>query len=328
MNFTYLGIFYLFFLLLSIYISKKLSFFDLPNKRKLHKKKIVNTSGVTFYLFLFILITNFEISYEIEEITFLGFLVVACGFLDDQKELTPGVKLILILIPVIYLINKGYFLDDLGEYELIGKIYLGKFSFLFTLLACGLLINSYNYVDGIDGLLLGIFIIGICYLCILNQDENFLIFCKILLIPTFINIIFNFIPNYSFKILMGDGGSLFIGFLIGFLLIINYKIYNVHPAFLIWVCWYPVYDFLYVTIFRIKNKINFYKPDNIHFHHIVLKYVKNSHLKASFLIYSLNIIIILLGYYITLHVGKIYSLISFMLFFIFFSLLRYFVRNI
>ena len=90
-------------------------------------------------------------------------MIILVGFLDDRKNLTPGVKFCFITIPIIYLMLNGFSLQNLGEYEKIGLLNLGKFSLIFTFLAIGLLINSFNYVDGVDGLLNGITIISISY---------------------------------------------------------------------------------------------------------------------------------------------------------------------
>ena len=45
---------------------------------------------------------------------------------------------------------------------------------------------------------------------------------------------------------------------------------NIHPAYLIWTCWYPIYDFLYVTSKRFINK-KIYKADILHLHHYVFE---------------------------------------------------------
>ena len=72
------------------------------------------------------------------------------------------------------------------------------------------------------------------------------------------NLILNLLPSKTnFKVFCGDTGSLFTGFFIGFITIELYRSYNIHPVYLIWPLWYPVYDFLSVCINRlIKKKIN------------------------------------------------------------------------
>lgn len=314
---------YIIILFSVILLSKKLGFFDEPNSRKIHKKKILNTSGIALYLFLILIASNFEYSFKLEEIIIYGFFIVLCGFIDDQYKLSPSVKLLIIYLPTAFLIFKDYNLTDLGSYEYLGYINLGKFGLIFTLLACGLLINSYNYIDGIDGLLIGLYIISLVYLIFIIANTNISKLLEFFIIGLSVNLFFNFLPyKNNFKIYMGDAGSLFLGFFMCFLLIYLYKFEKIHPSYLIWVCWYPVYDFLYVTTSRILNKKSFYQADNIHFHHYILKKFNHSHIKASFIIYLIYTIGLLLGFFITDHIGLIYSLITFIIAFLLFYLVR------
>ena len=105
---------------------------------------------------------------------------------DDKYIITPGIKLTLLSIPTLILIYQGYTLDNLGTYEIIGKINLGKLNFIFTLLCVVFLINAFNYNDGIDGLALSqIFICLIYYKFLINNPElnyflNLILISKIL----------------------------------------------------------------------------------------------------------------------------------------------------
>ena len=204
---------------------------------------------------------------------------------------------------------------------------------VFTLLSITLLINSFNYIDGIDGLLSGITITSLSYLTYLvfavgDGDQNIIKLLLTVIIAVSINLVFNFLPNKNkFKTFTGNAGSLFIGFFISFLIIFLYKYKGIHPAYLIWTCWYPVYDFLYVTLNRIKNNKKFFRPDKTHFHHKVLLLNKNSHLKSFLIISILNITIIIFGFFISIYFGKLYSLISYTILFFIFSVLRFKLLN-
>ena len=200
-NFILYSTIYLIFLLLIIYLSKKLDLVDKPNYRKLHSNKIVNTGGIAIYFFMILVVITNEYSYEVESIIVIGSIVILTGFLDDRVDISPSVKLILLIFPTIYLLTNGFLLENLGHYEFIGKIDLGKFGLIFTVLAVGLLINSYNYIDGIDGLLLGNSIAALGYIIILNNDHNLNILLTYFLICCTISLFFNLLPakNY-FKI--------------------------------------------------------------------------------------------------------------------------------
>lgn len=323
MNFIFLIITYIIFIIFIIFLSRKFQLIDKPNFRKIHEKKIVNTGGIAIYGYMtFIVITN-EISFEIENIIVVGSLISLTGFLDDRIDLTPEIKLIMIVVPSAYLILNGFLLSDLGLYEIIGLIDLGKFGIIFTFLAVGLLINSYNYIDGIDGLLLGINITSLLYLIFLLDDfliQQLLLNFLIIIAITFL---FNLLPekNY-FKIFIGDTGSLFLGFFSSFLLIYMYLYQAVHPAYLIWTCWYPVFDFLYVTFYRIKKGKKVYIADKIHFHHILFQKFNNSQIKTTLVLNTLNILVITLGFLTASYLGKIYSLILFIILFCYFFYLK------
>ena len=323
-------IIYPFFMVLMIILSKKLNLVDKPNFRKIHKINVVNTSGVIIYCFLLFLTLKYEFSNHIENIILTGLIVTIIGFVDDRIDLKPLIKIICLSLPSAYLIFNNFELNDLGSYEYIGEIELGKLSIFFTFLAVLLLTNSINYLDGIDGLLIGFTITALLYFYFLGvrYNQNYIIFLLFVYI-LIISLIFNFLKVGSgFKSLLGDSGSLFIGFFISFLLIFLYKYQNIHPAFLIWACWIPIYDFLHVTFDRLKNKIDISKPDKSHFHHYVLNYFNNNQIKTFFFISLLNISVIFFGYLICLFAGKLYSIISFIFFFLVFIKLKLKFKNL
>ena len=325
MNQTYLTLLsYPIILITIILISNKLKLVDKPSSRKIHSESIVNTSGVALYIFLFFIISTNEFSYELETVVAIGLFVILIGFIDDRIDLTPGIKLFFKSIAVVYLIFNGFNLEDLGSYEFFQTINLGKFAFVFTFLAALLLMNAFNYIDGIDGLLFGTTITALLYFIFLTNDfSNYINLFLYLLYALLVNLFFNMLPIRSkLKCFSGNAGSLFLGFFISFSIIFLYKKHNIHPAFLIWSCWYSVYDFIYVTFIRIIKQKKFTKADKTHFHHQVLKYFNNNQIKSSIVINILNICIIGTGYCITAYIGKIFSLFFFIILFFVFILTR------
>ena len=300
-------------------ISKYFNWVDEPNKRKIHSFPIYNTSGLALYLFYAVIISQYEFNHNIELIIATGSFVCLGGFIDDRKNIRPITKLIIIFIPSIYLLNNGISISDIGEYEYIGLINLGKFSIPFLVLAIGLLINATNYVDGVDGLLLGLFITSLVYYLFLVDSIEVQNLLKLLLIPVIINFIFNIIPHKTnIKFFSGDCGSLFIGFFLSFLTINLYKEFNIHPAYLIWPLWYPVYDFLYVSINRLLKNRSLFTPDKTHLHQIIFYRLNQNHILTTFIFLVINIIIILISYYLN-NLSKITSLSFFAIgFFIYF----------
>ncbi len=314
---------YLILLLFTAFVSKKLKFYDKPNVRKIHTSNVFNTGGLIIYLFYLSMINFFEFNYNIELIISIGFFICLVGFIDDRINLNPSIKIIFILIPSVYLILNDIQINDLGNYEYIGVISLGKFQIPFLILALGLLINATNYIDGIDGLLLTFFICCLGYYIFLIEDTKTIYLIKLLLLPVFLNLILNMLSSKTnYKFFSGNNGSLFIGFFISFLTIELYNGFNIHPAYLIWPLWYPVYDFLFVSLNRAILKKSIFSADNSHLHHKILIYFKNNHLKAILLFFISNVSIIYLSFLIS-NYSKFLSLITFILGFIFYFTIRF-----
>jgi UDP-GlcNAc:undecaprenyl-phosphate GlcNAc-1-phosphate transferase len=306
-----------------VFISKKLDFYDKPNIRKIHDSKVFNTGGIIIYFFYLIIVNFFEFNHNIELIISIGFFICIIGFIDDRINLNPSIKIIFIIIPSAHLILSGININNLGNYEYIGLLNLGKFQLPFLILATGLLINATNYIDGVDGLLLTFFICSLGYYIFLIEETNTIYLIKLLLVPVILNLIMNLLPSKSkIKIFSGNTGSLFIGFFISFLTIELYNSFNIHPVYLIWPLWYPVYDFLFVSTNRAILKKSIFSADNSHLHHKVLIKFKKNHLKTVLLFFILNVSIIYLGFLIS-NFSKLISLITFIFGFFFYFTMRF-----
>jgi UDP-GlcNAc:undecaprenyl-phosphate GlcNAc-1-phosphate transferase len=305
-----------------IYLSKYLGYFDKPNKRGIHKIPTINTGGLIIYIFFLSVISQGEFNFNIELIVSIGFFVCLTGFIDDRINLNPSSKIVLLIIPSIYLILNGISISDLGQYEYLGNLELGKFRIPFLLLAIGLLINATNYIDGIDGLLLTFFLSCLIYYVLLIDDAKTINLLKLFIMASFLNLILNLLPSKNkFKVFSGDSGSLFIGFFISFITIDFYNSFNIHPVILIWPLWYPVYDFLFVSINRLKNKRSIFKPDNTHLHHVIINKFNGNKISPIILFLLANSLVILIGYKLS-EFSKLLSLCIFIIGFILFFIMR------
>jgi len=318
-----LTILYLILLMFTVFISKKLDFYDKPNARKIHNSKVFNTGGIIIYFFYLIIVNFFEFNHNIELIISIGFFICLIGFIDDRINLNPSIKITFIIIPSAYLILNGINITDLGNYEYIGTLNLGKFQLPFLILATGLLINATNYIDGVDGLLLTFFICCLGYYIYLIEEPNTIYLIKLLLVPVIFNLILNLLSTkIKFKFFSGNTGSLFIGFFVSFLTIELYNSFEVHPVYLIWPLWYPVYDFLFVSTNRAILKKSIFSADNSHLHHKILIKFKKNHLKTILLFFILNISIIYFGFLLS-NFSKFLSLMTFIFGFFFYFTLRF-----
>lgn len=311
----------------SIY-SYKLYLVDRPNKRKVHSKPTAFTGGLAISFAYIISIKIFNIqSYELNLILSIAFLITIVGTIDDKYHLNIGGKLSLQIIPVIYLIViEKLNLNQIGNYNYF-ELSLNSFSIPFTLLSVLLLINSFNYFDGLDGTLSFTSVTVLMILFYLIPNEDFRLFLIIIFIPLFIFILFNFSTLGLPKLFLGDGGSLLLGFLIAFFLIHVANQSLVHPILLAWSIVIFVYEFLSINLLRIINKKKIFNAGLDHLHHISYKKTKSIFFTNLF-ISLLNLTLFIIGYMSFKIINPFISLMLFIIFFMVFFTVRKKYSNI
>ena len=310
-------------LFLCAQISYKLRLLDIPNKRKIHSKPTAFTGGIgisIILLFTLQALDTFDKSLGL--ILSFSFLISIVGFIDDKFHLNIGGKLSLQIFPIIYLIIfENFSLSNIGDYGYF-KLSLGTFSIPFTLFSILFLINAFNYFDGIDGTLGFSSISVLAVLIFLVKDQNFILFLITILLPILIFLCFNFSVFRLPKLFLGDNGSLFIGFIISFILIYLANQKSIHPIVLAWTVAIFVYEFLSINLIRLKNNQNPFKAGQDHLHHIIFEKT-NSIFITNFFISIINLIFFIIGYLSFLMIGPLCSFVLFVSFFIFFLFLRY-----
>ena len=276
-------------------ISYKLNFVDIPNKRSMHDKPVAYTGGITLSIIYVISIKLFNYPTTLDLIISVAFLVSIIGFIDDKMHLNVGGKLSLQVIAVMCLISlENISLTSIGNYQYF-EISLGKFAIPFTLVCIILLINSFNYFDGLDGTLSWLTISVVIILMFLIDNKNINLFLIIILIPLLIFLCFNFSFFNLPKLFLGDGGSLMLGFVMSFFLVYIAHIKLVHPILLAWSIIIFVYEFLSINFIRTKDKKNILHPGRDHLHHLLFKKTKSIFL-TNFIICLTNICFFIMGY--------------------------------
>ncbi len=312
-----------FYLLLSsAKISYKYKLVDLPDSRKTHLAPTAYTGGIAISIAYVFSILIFQISSNhLNLILSISFLICIIGFIDDKFNLTVGSKLSLQIIPIFYLIVlQDLSLKHLGDYFYF-KLELGSFVIPFTLLSVLFLINAFNYFDGIDGTLSFTSISVLAIIFFLHPDYEFRLLLLIITLPILIFLFFNFSLFKLPKMFLGDGGSLFLGFIVSFLLIFLANQNLVHPILLAWSISIFVYEFLSINLIRLKNNKNPFKAGQDHLHHLLYNKT-NSIILTNLFIFSINIILFMIGYLIFSLVNPLASLITFITFFLIFITLR------
>ena len=264
----------------------------------LREKNIPLIGGILFSILsiYFFYEKNSIFSYSI-------FFIFLVGFFSDNRIInSPKIRIFLQTLIVFITV---YILDikiSSTRIDLIDKIIDIKFyGIIFCIFCLMILINGSNFIDGLNGLLLGyllivLFIILKLSLFDLLQVEEDL---KIFLFSTLLIMI---IFNYFNLFYLGDGGSYSIGLFLGYLTITIYNLSSsISPFFIILLLWYPCFENLFSILRKNKFKNSPISADDKHLHQLLYFYIKKKIFKknllsnnfSSILINSYNLIIFL-----------------------------------
>ncbi|MEA1786442.1 MraY family glycosyltransferase [Arenibacter sp. GZD96] len=282
---------------------------DDPNHRSSHNLKTPTLGGVAFfYTLIFALFfikgrdTFDEAMYIIPGLTIL-FIV---GLKDDLVVLSPGAKLIAQTLAVSFiLVNPSFTI-----YSLNGFLNINEIPYYLYLCIAGFMmitiINSYNLIDGIDGLasIVGI-VIMVIYTTIFYLTEEYFYALISITMNASLMAFLGFNLSSDKKIFMGDTGSLIVGFIIS-ILTLKFLALKPHaytdlpfllenaPLIAISILIVPLFDTARVFTIRIANKRGPFSPDRNHTHHVLIDYWGLSHKQASFIIGCFNLLFVIL----------------------------------
>lgn len=278
---------------------------DHPNGRNVHKKVIPSTGGLAIYISFFglIIIAYFInlklqlIGRDIVILALTALFLVLVGIYDDIKNISSHRKFLLqifiSLIPIILGVRITTLVNPFG-----GIIHLGWISIPITLLWFLSLINVMNLIDGLDGLAAGIAVITAAALLLVSiKDASFSIMMACLIGVTLAFLKFNL--SESRKILLGDNGSMLLGYLLAYLSIIGYRnglglqILIVTTLSL----GVPIYDTAMAILRRLNRGVHIFTPDKEHIHHRLLNNGMAQR-EVVLIIYGLTLIFAMTGLYI------------------------------
>ncbi|NAY91635.1 undecaprenyl/decaprenyl-phosphate alpha-N-acetylglucosaminyl 1-phosphate transferase [Muricauda sp. JGD-17] len=292
-----------------IWVVEKKRLMDDPNSRSSHLSRTPTMGGVAFFytiLLAFFFIKGRDVFdeaiYIIPGLVILFFV----GMKDDLVILSPGAKLVTQILAISFVLaNESFTIESLNGflniYEIPYFLYLAIAGFLMLTI-----INSYNLIDGIDGLasIVGI-VIMIIYTTIFYLSDEYFFALIAIIMNACLMAFFGFNISSDKKIFMGDTGSLIVGFIISILtlkfLALKPESYEGLPFLLenapliaISILIVPLFDTARVFTIRIANKKGPFSPDRNHVHHVLIDFWGLSHKQASFIIGCFNLIFVVL----------------------------------
>lgn len=274
-----------------IRLCDKKQIYDYVDERKIHNGNISRLGGLGIFIgffsaYLFLLIIDFKVQFNVIYFTIAMFIAFLTGFIDDLKHINAYIKLLLQFSAGFFVYLSGLSIDKL---TFIPSVII-KFGFLtpiLTILWVTAFMNAVNLLDGMDGLASGVIIISSIFIFInsLITKNIFVLYLSSILIFSLLGFyIFNFPPA---KIFMGDGGAYFIGFVYSILPLIGIKKTTtltvlIVPIILLMV---PILDMINVTRKRYFNGLHVFSADKNHIHHRLMN-IGFSNKGIIFIIYA------------------------------------------
>ena len=205
---------------------------------------------------------------------FVSWIILAVGILDDFREISWKYQLLFQTIFAVLIFSFGVRIQAIRNPFAEGMIFFEYpgwqlfFSFAISLFWILMMINSMNWLDGIDGAAGGIFFIGVSAIFALSlrpevNQPPIAILCLMLGGASLGFLLFNFYPG---RIIAGTAGSTFMGFAIAALAIYA----GTKVATSIMVLFLPIIDFIWVIGGRIRRKKSIFEADRSHLHHKLL----------------------------------------------------------
>jgi UDP-GlcNAc:undecaprenyl-phosphate GlcNAc-1-phosphate transferase len=237
---------------------------------KIHKKPIPLMGGSAILSTLFITLTSVLIIYKPENfiqyiiILIFSILISTLSLYDDCKQISILYRLAIQAIAAIFLVIANI---------KISFIFMPMiFSFIITPIYILGVINSFNMIDGMDGLCttlsiiscIGFFIIGI------TTKNIILISLSTILSAGLIGfLLYNFHPA---KIFLGDNGSTLIGFLLAVMAIISTRNASTFKEYLIpiLILGVPIFDMVIAIIRRLLSRKSIFYGDRGHIYDLLL----------------------------------------------------------
>ncbi len=268
-------------------IAKSKMLFDEPDERKVHKAVIPTIGGVGIFagFIVAMLMCVPELGADANKLKYFAAATIVIFFLglkDDLVILSASKKFIGQIIAAGIIIRFGnIYLDNMHGFLGINNIphFASIFLTLFTIIV---ITNSFNLIDGVDGLAgsLG-FVTTLVFAVYFFFANEFTYAVMAVSLSGAIAgfLIYNFSPA---KIFMGDTGSLLLG-LINSILVIKFinvagstsitaNSFPLHaaPALGFAVLMIPLFDTMRVFGLRILDRRSPFSPDRIHVHHYLL----------------------------------------------------------
>ena len=252
----------------------KIGAVDVPKDgRRMHDHPIPRLGGLAIALaFILVSLLTVELDHQMQGIMLGGIVILVLGVLDDSLTLPALPKFIVQIVAASIVVAHGcaiQFITNPFSSEVGACFDLGVFAVPVTIIWIVTLTNAVNFIDGLDGLAVGVSGISagtmlVISLLVAEPQVAMVMACLL-------GACIGFIPynKNPATIFMGDTGSTFLGFILAAMSIQGFfKLYAiisfVVPFLILGV---PIFDITFAVLRRLARHQNPMTADREHIHH-------------------------------------------------------------
>ena len=294
------------------WIAVRKGILDYPtDERKIHEKAVPRVGGIAVVIsFLVTMILGYLIflpkSRE-SNLYMIGLcigvvMISALGIWDDLQGLRARKKVIGQILTVLAIIPFGLCISGFSI-PFVGYVHIGwALGISLTVFWVVGIINTVNFIDGVDGLAAGVAITisSALFAVTIATDQTFMaIACLVLTGSIFGFLRYNFHPATIF---MGDCGAMFLGFALS---VISIEVLFHNPRVVassfvpVLIFGLPILDTTWAILRRLKKKLSPFHADGLHIHHRSIK-LGLTQQRTVAVLYTASILSIVMGLIVAL----------------------------
>ena len=309
-------------------VARNLGLVDAPTSRKRHEGDVPLIGGIAIFLALALVATFWGDSNKtlitvngndaLWVFMGCGAFLVLTGSLDDRFKLGIFVRVlseVLVAIAVIELLDlQVAYLGDLVGSGLLRMD--PTLAYPFTVISIFGVINAFNMLDGMDGLLAALVILTLSLFHLFTATQpGFVSLAIAASLCAFLVSNLNLSPLVP-KTFLGDAGSKLLGFIVVCLLLAAASAQVgetklIQPATALFVVAIPLYDMVFTSLRRIIRRGSPFSADRSHIHHL-LQDLGFSDRRALIIILSIHSSVALVG--LVLHRAEVPEYYQFAIF--------------
>lgn len=278
----------------AIRLAPKIGAVDIPlDNRRMHTKTMPRFGGLAIFagsttaMLIFL-----KFDPRVVTIVMGGALIYILGVIDDIKHLSAKVKFLGQTFVALIMYVNGIRIEFLTNFFGEGNSQLGDvLCFIITMVWIVGITNTVNLIDGLDGLAAGT--AAIASLCIAYTAYIHGTYLAAGAMLALAGATLGFLPYnfYPAKIFMGDGGSLYLGFMLATLSVLGTVksatlVTMIIPVLVLGV---PIFDTFFAIFRRFVNKRPIMEADKGHLHHRLMK-LGYGQRRATLMLYGITAI--------------------------------------